>query len=530
MNLDKLTVEIRPRQAWQAVDLGILMARRWWWPLTKAWLLVSGPVWLLLCLLPPHLIFLQSLIVWWLKPLFERPLLHILSQAVFDAQPGTMETFKAFPRLAGIQIFNSLLWRRLSATRSMDLPVIQLEGLKGSKRTDRLRVLHREDSGPAPWITIFGMHMELFIVLAIYILVLMFWPQVLETNWNEYFIGQKSHWFNLLQNFFFFGAMTLVAPFYVASGFALYLNRRIRLEAWDLEIAFKNIVLKKSDMIKSDLKKHGQRVSGQKNQSTVRSSTLALVLLCVVLFSAAPRESVAGDTATSPEAAEQYPLVLNRDSSRKIIEEIKADEVFHQMKTVRVPDLSWLEFNEDEDEQTEGDLEFLKALFGFIARFGEVILWILVIFLVVMVAYRYRHWLAEVVFDQPIRSKRVTPKTLFGLDLTGESLPDDISGSARELWNQNRHRDCLSLLYRATLFRLIEKGLDIHDGDTEQECLESTKRHRKQLAISQQCIEYLATLTQLWRQLAYGHILPDQNDVIELCSAWNNIWMPERNG
>lgn len=507
MNLDKMTIEIRPRQAWQAVDLGILMARRWWWPLTKAWLLVSGPVWLLLCLLPPHLVFLQTLIIWWLKPLFERPLLHILSQAVFDAQPGTLETFKAFPRLAGMQLFASLLWRRLSVTRSMDLPVVQLEGLSGSRRKDRLRVLHREDSGPAPWITIFGMHMEVFIVIAIYILVLMFWPQALDVDWNDYFIEQKFHWFNLLQNFLVFGAMTLVAPFYVASGFALYLNRRIRLEAWDLEIAFKNIV--------------------QKRQSAGHSATITLALLCMVLVSTAPPEAIARDADAPQEKIENYQPVLNRESSRKIIEEVKADEIFHRMKTIKVPDLSWLEFD-NEEEPAEGDLEFLKALFDFIARFGEIVLWVLVICLVLLVAYRYRYWLAEVVFDKPIRSKRVTPKTLFGLDLTEESLPEDIGDSARALWNQNRHRDCLSLLYRATLFRLIEKGLDIHDGDTEQECLESTKRHGKQLVISKHSIEYLTTLTRLWRQLAYGHILPNQNEVITLCEAWNSVWIPEQ--
>jgi hypothetical protein len=33
-------------------------------------------------------------------------------------------------------------------------------------------------------------------------------------------------------------AMSVMAPFYVAAGFALYLGRRTRLEAWDLELAF----------------------------------------------------------------------------------------------------------------------------------------------------------------------------------------------------------------------------------------------------------------------------------------------------
>ena len=31
MNLDQVSIEIRPRPAWEAVDLGLLMARRWWW-------------------------------------------------------------------------------------------------------------------------------------------------------------------------------------------------------------------------------------------------------------------------------------------------------------------------------------------------------------------------------------------------------------------------------------------------------------------------------------------------------------------
>ncbi len=508
MNLDKLTIEIRPRRAWEAVDLGVLMARRWWWPLTKVWLLVSFPVWVLLCLLPPHLIFLQSLVIWWLKPLFERPLLHILSQTVFDAGPGTVETVKAFPRLAGMQVFASLLWRRFSATRSMDLPVIQLEGLSGKRRQDRLRVLHREDSSPAPWITIFGMHMEMFIVIAVYILVLMFWPRVLEMDWGGYLLEQKYHWFNLLQNFVVFCSMALVAPFYVATGFALYLNRRIRLEAWDLEIAFKNIV--------------------QKRQSATRRTTIAATLLCAILIAAAPPESFAGNESASSEAAEEIMLDLNGQSSRKIIEKIKADDVFHQKKTVRVPDLSWLELD-NEEEKANDDFSFPRRFFGLIAQFGELILWITVIFLVLFVAYRYRDWLGEIIFDKPVRRRREAPKTLFGLDVTAESLPEDISAGACELWNQNRHRESLSLLYRASLLNLIQKGLDIHDGDTEQECLEFTRQHSAQLALSKSCIDYFTVLTRLWRQLAYGHILPDEREAKNLCATWNSVWIPEQN-
>ena len=43
MNLDQVTLEIRPRSAWEAVDLGLLMAKRWWLPMIKVWLLASAP-------------------------------------------------------------------------------------------------------------------------------------------------------------------------------------------------------------------------------------------------------------------------------------------------------------------------------------------------------------------------------------------------------------------------------------------------------------------------------------------------------
>jgi hypothetical protein len=34
-------------------------------------------------------------------------------------------------------------------------------------------------------------------------------------------------------------AVLVVEPFYVASGFAMYLNRRVELEAWDVEQEFR---------------------------------------------------------------------------------------------------------------------------------------------------------------------------------------------------------------------------------------------------------------------------------------------------
>src|SRR5690606_25670107 len=117
--------------------------------------------------------------------LFERPLLMILSQGVFGVDLTTREVLRATPRLFFTQLVSSLTWRRFSFTRSMDLPVIQLENLRGWERRERLNVLHRVDSGPASWLTIIGVHVESFVMLACVALLAILIPaEVSAGMWN----------------------------------------------------------------------------------------------------------------------------------------------------------------------------------------------------------------------------------------------------------------------------------------------------------------------------------------------------------
>jgi len=192
MNLEQLRIAIRPRRDWEAVDLGLLMAQRWWWPMLRVWLVVTAPWLVAACLMPPQHQWMVSLSLWWCKPLFERPLLMILSQGVFGVELTTREVLRATPRLFLNQIFLSLTWRRFSFTRSMDLPVIQLEGLHGTERRDRLNVLHRVDSGPASWLTIIGVHVESFVMMACVALLGIFIPPEVGADlWHWEFWGES---------------------------------------------------------------------------------------------------------------------------------------------------------------------------------------------------------------------------------------------------------------------------------------------------------------------------------------------------
>ena len=44
MNLSKISVQVRPRNPYEAIDLGFVMARRWFIPLVLLWLIPALPV------------------------------------------------------------------------------------------------------------------------------------------------------------------------------------------------------------------------------------------------------------------------------------------------------------------------------------------------------------------------------------------------------------------------------------------------------------------------------------------------------
>ena len=149
MRLTDASVAIRPRSAWEAIDLGVLLARRHLGLLMASWALLTLPLFVLLSALLWQYPTVAVLLFWWLKPAWERLPLHILSRALFGDTPTLKEAFRALPRLLRPQLIASLTWRRLSPTRSFDLPVLQLEGLAGEARSKRLAVLGQRYAGGA---------------------------------------------------------------------------------------------------------------------------------------------------------------------------------------------------------------------------------------------------------------------------------------------------------------------------------------------------------------------------------------------
>ena len=108
--------------------------------------------------------------------------------------------------------------------------------------------------------------------------------------------------------------------------------------------------------------------------------------------------------------------------------------------------------------------------------------------------------------------------------MTRESLPDDVGQAALTLWQQGEQRASLALLYRASLARLLERGVPLKEGNTEQECLYLAQRLERELRLSPATLGYFAGLTAAWRQLAYGHLPPGEQEGRDLCTQWQQNW------
>jgi hypothetical protein len=139
----------------------------------------------------------------------------------------------------GQQLFVTFTLRRLSPWRSYTQPIGQLEGQRGRERRHRRDQLLAGKRGAAGGMHLVFANLEMVICAGLFALVLWFTPQGLKDEVWGWMSDSASK-----SNDFTFSAVyaltvCFVEPFYVAAGFAMYLNRRVELEAWDIEQEFR---------------------------------------------------------------------------------------------------------------------------------------------------------------------------------------------------------------------------------------------------------------------------------------------------
>ncbi|MHC8318105.1 DUF4129 domain-containing protein [Pseudomonas sp. LB3P31] len=510
MRLSDATVVIRPRQTWEAMDLGVVLSQHHRRLLMTSWAIVTLPVFALLSLMLWDSPTLAVFIFWWLKPAFERLPLYILSKALFGETPTLKQALRQWPRLLRPQLLASLTWRRLSLSRSFLMPVMQLEGLDGLAREQRLQVLMQRDANAARWLTVIGVHLESALWIGLMVLFYLLLPQQIEIDWSWQTLlsstQQEWLWLEHLSNAFYVLVLIMWEPVYVACGFSLYLNRRTLLEAWDIELVFRRL---------------RQRLQG----------TAGILLLAAFLLMPTGQSVWAAEPTTTPDRPRLLDQPLTSQASRDSIKAILDSPPFTNKETV-----TRYRFGEEQTGPGSADDDptpaWLKALlklldtqrFGAVATLIEVLLWGAVIGAAGLLIWHYRDWLQAFVSRRPRADRtnhRAFPTQAFGLDLGRDTMPADIAASAELLW-QTQPREALGLLYRALLSHLLHDfDMPLKPADTEGQVLQRIEQLNQPALAA-----FSKNLTTHWQNMAYGHRLPAASVQRQLCDGWRALFGP----
>ncbi len=515
VQVENLSIALRKRSNWEAIDLGFALARQWFMRLWGAWIIGALPVFIITMILTystenETLRIFLFILFWWGKPLYEQPLLFILSRQLFSEPVSLRDVLKDYFKIIKPQLAALLLWRRLSLSRSFNNPVAMLENLKGKERRSRLNVLHAQQSSAAQWLTIICVHIEYLLYTSLLLFLFALIPSELNDDLSLLeWLGGEGSILLAVNNIAYFICISIMAPIYVASGFALYITRRIKLEGWDIELGFKRM--------KNRLENNTASIKHNNGKSPNAILVCLPLLSCLLAFSLLPSNSHA-----------QEILNIDKNDAKTAIEEVLKHEDFG--KTITKKELTFVGTNsEDEDDETPQWLkDFFEWLFGNLGdedvstgfKIIEIIIWLAIAGFIVWLISKYSHWLNWITLPSQSANNQTTPipNKILGMEMSKNTLPRDILATFSNLINNKQYREALSLLYRATLSSIVHHGdIEIPVSATEQECatIVSQKRNENESM-------FFKSLTHAWIMLAYADQEPSKETLTNLREGWSN--------
>ncbi|WP_394001942.1 DUF4129 domain-containing protein [Luteimonas sp. WGS1318] len=489
MRVETVQVELRPRSAWEAMELGNALVRRHAGTIWRAWLLCSLPVFVVLNALGWWFdrMWLPALLMWWLLPMFDRVPLYVLSRAVFGAAPTLRQTLAVQGQWGWRAVSGYLGWRRFSPWRAVALPVALLEGLHGPALAQRRRLVVDGVGGHALMLTGIGHLFVLTLVASQISLLLLFVPTELLSEsaramW-ALVTEQPPRWAQLLGNLGVWLALGLIAPFQVGAGFGLYLNRRTQLEAWDLEIAFRRLRARIAPGVVS------------------LAATLLAGLL--VLAPAARAQDAAASTQT--DATPTLPAVFGQPVDDPDFERAVAQAYTDPLLDHSRTDVRWQRKDRSapppSQRERPGVLGAIARVLALAAEFGLWIVLGLLVLALALTARRWWPWMRGAVVRLPEEREIVVSEA----PPLPEPLPDALVGAVRALWQSGERRRALALLYRASVEVMAQRaGVILVPGATEAECLRAARRMPDAGDRGA-----FAEMVRVWQRAAYGQRLPD---------------------
>ncbi len=502
MLLDKIKARIRVRTPWEAADLGTVLVGAFWKPIYLATFWVMLPFVITALLLFDD--WYALLFIWFFKPLYDRIPLYILSHAIIGNTPTVRESL-LFKNIFDRSLVSSLLHYRLNPLliykRSFTLPVFILEGLRGYQRSARIKILSRFGTHGLSLSALYlNIESVLYtsIILLIFVLLNPHFPHLGTGDNLVAFVTSLEQFFQhdiIITVSLYAFAVLIVEPLFVAAGFTQYLNRRTQMEGWDIELGFR--LLSQTQGLHNNA---AAPTDSTKRSAASRGASAAILLALTTLL--------------IPPPVEASPAYTDPPKSRKIISEVATDERLHtgtrvtswkkrDGKSSRNQDANWGRSGANEPLAFGLKFVLIAALVGVFIYF---------------IYYSIRHW-------RPATRDRNSPSdappaTLFGLEVDPESLPKNVISEVKRLWSTQQFRDAVSLLYRATLSRLVnQEGIQFSDSDTEGDCVQRVKQQ-----VAPPKTEYFDLLVSAWQALAYAQRPPSAPQFDYLCQHWTALF------
>lgn len=507
MRIEDLQLVLRPRSGFQAADLGMALVRANARVIWLSWLAVVLPLAIALNLAGWYfdLLWLAGLLLWWLKPVFERIPLYVVSRAAFGEQVSVGQTLRAQAGFGLGSLPGYLLWRRFGLARSLMMPVDMLEGGPASLRRQRRHAL-LGDYGMAALVTWLMANFELLLTMGIVALGgLMLPPEMLGDAARELWenIRSGNHTYRVLtMNLLALIAMSVIGPLYVGAGFGLYLDARTRREAWDIELGLRRL---------------RQRLQAlhQPLSAALLAVGLGLLLVASPLARAqdagqadAPSKTVSDVDGPGPmKQPEAQPTTASdagpasQQAFSRAVNQAYAHPDFGQQRqrTERVG-------NEKKPAQAGSRKKsgrIAEMIGAVLANIGSLVLYALLAVVLVLIVLAARRWLPWLRWRRTTASETAIEQHT--LDLP-DTLPDGIAERARQLWQQGHGRQAMALLYRGSVAALDRLGQQpLPAGATEAQCLRAARRLPE---ASQR--ELFSDTVRSWQQAAWAGQLPSE--------------------
>ncbi|AUZ06083.2 hypothetical protein ADP71_28440 [Vitreoscilla sp. C1] len=492
MNLSQSRLKFRQRTPWEAADLGRRLINEHLGYYTGLYAALTLPILLIGVLLFWGDLFWLSVWLWWLKPLAEYGILSVLSIHAFDTLPPWKTALKnGFALMFKRQIIGDLTWRRWRLTRSFHLPIQQLEQLSGKEYRQRQRELGRYGNTTASTLTIFGNALENTWMYAIMILAYWFlYGNFIEQGLvqpsqmdqlQHLFIQIFSSWHDGKANDFlnytalaYFVTLSFWGPFYVASGFTLYLNARVQTEAWDIRLIWQQL---------------RERLRGG-----VRWHFAWVLALFLTLH------------PTDIAYAQSLPDAAQVEQNRQ--EVLENSPYFHIQEEKK-----WCWLSCDDDSVAQNSPAVMPSATTSGGTLIQFLGYALLLALIAAAVWGLHQWRLNLLANARARNEMDTPSHLFGLDLRQETLPKNVSQHVLSLAATDP-RAALSVLYRASLAQLLKQNLPIQEHYTESQVLQLVKQRLPLLNA------FFQALTQAWLYTAYGHHNASTQDIHNLCQQY----------